>query len=81
METLTRLRDHGTADRISNEREQPMYLRITEAAQLMGLSKSKTAEMASLGDLPGVVRFGRAVRVHRGMLLAYLERLARGDAA
>ena len=55
----------------------PEYLKVEEAAQLMRISRAKAYEMAQDGSLPGVVRIGRAVRVSRRRLIAWLE----GDAA
>lgn len=47
---------------------QPVLIRLDEAARLLGLGRSKTFEMAARGELPGVVRFGRSVRIHRAAL-------------
>jgi excisionase family DNA binding protein len=51
----------------------PLMLRVEEAARLCGLGRSKFLEMAYAGEIPGVVRFGRAVRVNRRMLEAWLD--------
>ena len=64
--------------------EQPLLLRADEAAKLLGLGRSKTFEMMARGELPGVVRFGRSVRLHRVALERWLAERAgiepdRGD--
>ncbi len=56
----------------------PLMLRIEEAARLCGLGRSKFLEMAYAGEIPGVVRFGRAVRVNRRMLEAWLDEQSAG---
>jgi len=58
--------------------EPSLYLREKEVAQLAGLSKSKINEMGLAGLIPGRVKFDRAVRYHRPMVLAWLNDLARG---
>jgi len=51
----------------------PLVLRITEAADLLGISRSKMYELVMSGKLPGVIRIGRSVRVHRPALEPWLE--------
>jgi excisionase family DNA binding protein len=59
---------------VTEQREStPLMLRVEEAARLCGLGRSKFLEMAYAGEIPGVVRFGRAVRVNRRMLEAWLD--------
>ncbi len=61
--------------------EPSLYLRETDVARLTGLSKSKINEMGLAGLIPGRVKFDRAVRYHRPMVMTWLENLARGDDA
>ena len=49
------------------------YLKVEEAAALMRISRAKAYEMAQAGELPGVVRIGRSVRVSRRRLVAWLD--------
>ena len=51
----------------------PLMLRVEEAAKLSGLGRTKFLELLYAGEVPGVARFGRAVRVNRRMLEAWLD--------
>jgi excisionase family DNA binding protein len=53
------------------DREKPMLLRVSEAAALLSLGRSKTYELIETGKLPSV-RLDGALRVPR----AAIERLA-----
>jgi excisionase family DNA binding protein len=48
-------------------------LRVEEAAKLSGLGRTKFLELLYAGEVPGVARFGRAVRINRRMLEAWLD--------
>lgn len=48
------------------------YLKVEEAAALMRVSRSTAYEMVQAGTLP-VVRIGRAIRISRRRLVAWLE--------
>jgi excisionase family DNA binding protein len=56
-------------DVIQNE---PELLRVTEAAQLLALSRTKVYEMAEREEIP-VLRIGTAVRIPRRKLLEWIE--------
>ena len=47
-------------------------LRVTEAAQLLALSRTKVYEMAEREEIP-VVRIGTAVRIPRRRLLEWIQ--------
>ena len=51
----------------------PLMLRVEEAAKLSGLGRTKFLELLYAGEVPGVARFGRSVRVNRRMLEAWLD--------
>lgn len=53
--------------------EQPMLLKVPEAAALLGLSERTAYRLASQGQLPGIKRFGRSVYVVRAVLEAWLQ--------
>lgn len=55
---------------MSDQRQAPLTITITEAAQRLGISKSHAYELAASGDLPAL-RLGRRVLVP----LSALERL------
>ena len=58
-----------------------LLVRIPEAAERLGLSRSTVYELIASGEL-NVIRYGRAVRVPVGELAAWVERRARaGDDA
>jgi excisionase family DNA binding protein len=52
---------------------EPHMLRIEEAARLSGLGRTKFLQLVYAGEVPGVARFGRAVRVNRRLLEAWLD--------
>jgi excisionase family DNA binding protein len=52
---------------------EPLMLRVEEAAKLSGLGRTKFLELLYAGEVPGVARFGRAVRVNRRLLEAWLD--------
>jgi excisionase family DNA binding protein len=52
---------------------EPQLLRIAEAAALMNVSRSTAYEMAQRGQLPGVLKFGRALRVSRRALEQWID--------
>jgi excisionase family DNA binding protein len=53
-----------------------LLLKIPEVAALLQISKTKAWEMASRGDIPGVVRLGRNVRVSRVALEEWVRERA-----
>jgi len=66
--------------KISNrQKNEPELLRVIEAADLLGLSRTKVYEMTSRGEIP-VIRIGTAVRVPRRRLLQWIDNQIGGDA-
>lgn len=59
---------------------EPLLLHVSEAAEMLGLSRSKIYEMAAAGVIPSV-RMGRALRIPREDLLAWIARNTRGGNA
>lgn len=57
---------------------EALLLRPAEAAALLGISRSRLYELARAGDLAGVLRIGTTIRVHRGILEAWLIEQAGG---
>ena len=51
---------------------ESLLLRPAEAAELLSISRSRLYSLARAGELPGVVRVGGSVRIHRGTLEAWL---------
>jgi excisionase family DNA binding protein len=64
----------------SRQNNEPELLRVSEAANLLGLSRTKVYEMTSRGEIP-VIRIGTAVRVPRRKLLQWVDNQISGDAA
>lgn len=58
----------------------PELLRLGEVASLMAISRSQAYQLALDGRLPGVVRIGTSVRIHRRTLLAWLDAQSRTPA-
>jgi excisionase family DNA binding protein len=56
---------------MSNE---PLLLKVPEAAAMLGLGRSTLYERMMAGDVP-VVRIGRSVRISARALRAYADRL------
>ncbi len=48
--------------------DRPLLLRAEDAARLLGIGRSTVFEMLAAGELPGVVRIGRSVRISREAL-------------
>ena len=58
------------------DEERPLLVNMETAARLLGISRSQAYQMAARGELP-TVRFGCAVRVHRGQLERWADEQAR----
>lgn len=56
---------------------EPLLLRVSEAAALTGLGRSKAYELVASGEWPSVT-IGRCVRVPLAGLRAWVERQGRG---
>lgn len=61
--------------------EGKLLLTLTETCYLMGCRYTYIYELASRGELPGVMRTGRTYKVHRPTLERWLEDQAQGGAA
>jgi excisionase family DNA binding protein len=59
----------------------PALMRPPEVADYLQVSRSKVYAMLAADALPGIVRIGASVRVHRATLAAWLERQAAGELA
>lgn len=51
-------------------------LSVPEAAKVLRISRSRAYELAQGGELPGVLRIGRSVRVSKRALDAWIEEQA-----
>jgi excisionase family DNA binding protein len=58
--------------------EGRLVVSVTEAAELLGISRGLAYELARSGQLPSL-RLGRRLVVPRVALLSWLERAARPD--
>ena len=68
---------HSTSD--VRETENPLCLRVEEAARLLGISRSKTYELVATGDIPSV-EIGGLRRVPRAALERIVSTQAREEA-
>lgn len=59
----------------------PALMRPAEVAEALAISRSKAYQLLAADALPGVLRIGSAVRVHRATLMAWLEAQAARDPA
>lgn len=50
----------------------PHTLTVDEAAEVMRVNRKTVYEVIAAGDLPGVRRLGRTIRIHRATLLRWL---------
>lgn len=54
------------------EPQAPLVLTVDEAAELLRVDRKTVYSMDQRGKLPGVRRVGRAIRIHRPTLIAWL---------
>jgi excisionase family DNA binding protein len=60
---------------VSAARFEPEWLTYAEAGQMVGLSRVTLWKLISAGDVEAA-KVGRAVRINRGSLTAYMKRAA-----
>ena len=65
---------------VKEVQELPVVLTMGQVQEFLGLSRPKTYELAHTAGFP-VVKFGRAMRVPRDRLLAWLNTQANGQEA
>jgi excisionase family DNA binding protein len=53
-------------------RETKEWMRVPEAAELLGLPRTRTYELIARGELPAVRIGARSIRVNRGELERFL---------
>ncbi len=63
---------------VINTPERTM-LTVPQAAQYLGIKNTKAYELAARNELPGLVRIGRLVKVHKPTLDRWLEDQAAGS--
>jgi excisionase family DNA binding protein len=78
---LTEFNDSRTigSSRESGVSPSREWLSYAEASELVGLGRTTLWKLAGAGEIE-VARVGRAVRINRESLTAYMKRLAEGDA-
>lgn len=53
-----------------------LLLRPNEAAEVLGIGRTRTYELLARGDLPGVVRIGKSVRISAESLRDWVRQQA-----
>lgn len=53
--------------------DEPELISIPDCARLLSIGRSRAYQLAASGDLPGVMRLGRSLRVHKRRLREWLE--------
>lgn len=61
------------------DHESPLLLRVPEVARTLGIARSLAYEMARDGRLP-TIHIGKAVRIPRRRLEAWIEERAQAEA-
>ncbi len=57
--------------------QEPVLLRDSEVAAILDISKTKAYLLMASDEVPGVIRIGKSIRVHKPTLLAWLEARAK----
>lgn len=69
---MTKIPDDSTSTEpvtpVRNRNEPPLLLRGEQAAHLLSMGRSKVFAMMASGQLPGVIRIGRSIRISREAL-------------
>jgi excisionase family DNA binding protein len=60
------------------QRPEKLLLKIDEAAALLSMGRAKAYQMAQNGEMPGIVRMGRSVRVSAAVLRKWVDEQAQG---
>jgi excisionase family DNA binding protein len=55
-------------------------LRVAEAAEVLGISRSRAYVMAQRGELPGQMKIGNTVRIDQRALDLWIDRQVSGGA-
>ena len=58
-----------------------LLITVPEAAQRLGIGRTRAWEMTQRGEMPGVVRIGRSVRVSVAALRAWIDAQTREQRA
>jgi excisionase family DNA binding protein len=52
--------------------DEQLLLRVSEAAKRLSISRSKAYDLAARGELPGVMRVGKSIRVSATRLAEWI---------
>ena len=76
---MCQLNNHGSVERPSRLDVSPHreWISYVEATELVGLGRTTLWKLACAGEIE-VARVGRAVRINRQSLTAYMKRSAKG---
>lgn len=65
--------DTNGAERAADRPTLPPVLTVDEAARLLRVNRKTLYEAVRAGEVPGVVRVGRSIRIGREALLRWME--------
>lgn len=52
---------------------EAVLITVPEAGRILCIGRTKAYELATNGELPGVIRIGKSLRVNRRRLLEWIE--------
>lgn len=61
--------------------QERLLIRVSEAAERLGISRTKAYELAKSGALPGTMKVGQSLRVSARRLDEWIERETTGPTA
>jgi excisionase family DNA binding protein len=61
--------------------QEKLLLKVEEAGRMLSLGRAKAYQMAQNGEMPGIVRMGRSVRVSAAVLRKWVDQQSGGNVA
>lgn len=53
--------------------DEKLLVKVEEAARMLSMGRAKAYQMAASGEMPGVVRIGKSIRVSANVLRNWVE--------
>jgi excisionase family DNA binding protein len=73
--------DHAIGAERKEASVDRLLLRVEEAAEQLSMGRSKTYQLVRSGQLPGVIRLGKSLRISAEALRQWIEEQAAGSSA